>query len=424
MRNPIRVKGDSVKKTKRILSIVCLAAVLLSFTGTGAHAAGGISDITNDSIKQKKDQISKSKDEKKALQSNLSDAKAMKKELEGLRNDTAAYITKIDGQISEVQENIEDYKVKIEEKEQEIVEMTQELEQAIAVQDAQYEAMKARIRFMYERGDTFYLELMFESKSFGDLLTKANYIERLTTYDRNKLEEYKQVTEWTKLCKETLEAEKEVLDEAKASLEAEEASLQELMHDKEVQLTSYKQQIMSKEEDIAAYEAEIAARDQLIQQLETAITEEQKEIARKMGIALTYDGSKFTWPAPSYVAITSDFGYRTDPFTGRTSYHSGIDMASGSGTPILAAFDGIVAAAGSDWSMGNYIMINHGGGLYTVYMHSSKLLVKKDDVVKRGEKIALVGTTGRSTGNHLHFSVRLNGQYVSPWPYLKTGVKQ
>ncbi len=387
------------------------------------YADGGISSITNDSIKQKQDQIANSKNEKQQLQASLSNAKAMKKELEALRNDTAAYITKIDGQIADIQANIENYKLQIEAKVQEIEEMSRELDQAIAVQDAQYEAMKARIRFMYERGDTFYLELMFEAKSFGDLLTKANYIERLTTYDRNKLEEYKAITEWTKLCKETLEAEKEVLDEAEASLEAEEASLQEMMHDKEVQLASYKQQIMSKEEDIKAYEEEIAARDKLIQQLEVAITDEQKRIARERGILFEYDGSKFTWPAPSYVAITDDFGYRTDPFTGRTSYHSGIDMASAAGTPILAAFDGVVVAAASDWSMGNYVMINHGNGLYTVYMHSSKLLVKKDDIVKRGEKIALVGSTGRSTGNHLHFSVRLNGQYVSPWPYLKTGVK-
>lgn len=413
-----------MKKNKKFLALFCILCLLLSMRGNGVHAEGGLESITSESIEQKKNQIANSKNEKKDLQNNLSNAKAMKKELEILRNDTAAYITKIDGQIAEIQANIEDYKLKIEEKAQEIVQMSAELEEAIATQNAQYEAMKQRIRFMYERGDTFYLELMFEAKSFGDMLTKANYIERLTTYDRNKLEEYKQVTEWTKLCKETLEAEKEVLDEAEAALEAEEASLQEMLHDKEVQLASYKQQILSKEEDIQAYEAEIAARDKLIASLETEITEEQKRIWRERGFTMEYDGSKFVWPAPSYVAITDDFGYRTDPITHKTSYHNGIDMGAPGGSPILAAFDGVVVAAAKDWSMGNYIMINHGRGIYTVYMHASKLLVKKDDVVKRGDKIALVGTTGRSTGNHLHFSVRLNGQYVSPWPYLKTGVKQ
>ena len=411
-------------KNKKLLALFCVFCLLLSLRGSGVHAEGGLESITSESIEQKKNQIANSKDEKKALQSNLSNAKAMKQELESLRNDTAAYITKIDGQIAEIQANIEDYRQRITDKAREIVEMTAELDQAISVQNAQYEAMKQRIRFMYERGDTFYLELMFEAKSFGDMLTKANYIERLTTYDRHKLEEYKQVTEWTRLCKETLEAEKEVLDEAEAALEAEEASLQEMLHDKEVQLASYKQQILSKEEDIQAYEAEIAARDKLIASLETEITEEQKRIWRERGFTLEYDGSKFTWPAPSYVAITDDFGYRTDPITHRTSYHNGIDMGAPGGSPILAAFDGVVVAAAKDWSMGNYIMINHGKGIYTVYMHASKLLVQKDDVVKRGDKIALVGTTGRSTGNHLHFSVRLNGQYVSPWPYLKTGVKQ
>ncbi len=413
-----------VKKVKRILSLICIVAVLLSFTGTGVNAAGGISDITSDSIKEKQDKIKNSQQEKKDLQNNLSNAKSLKKELEGLRNDAQAYIVKIDGQIAEIQANIAEYQEKIAAKAQEIVEMTAELEQAIATQDAQYEAMKKRIRFMYEKGDTFYLEMMLEAKSFVDFLTKANYIERLSAYDRKKLDEYKATTEWTRLCKETLEAEKEVLDEAEAALESEEASLQELLDDKKTQLNSYKQQILAKEEDIEAYEKEIAARDALIKQLETDITEEQKRIARERGILFEYDGSKFTWPAPSYVAITDDFGLRIDPFTGRQAGHNGIDMGAPGGSPILAAFDGVVAAAANDWSMGNYIMINHGGGLYTVYMHASKLLVKKDDIVKRGEKIALVGTTGRSTGNHLHFSVRLNGKYVNPWPYLKTGVKQ
>ena len=143
-----------------------------------------------------------------------------------------------------------------------------------------------------------------------------------------------------------------------------------------------------------------------------------KAIAAANGIVLSYDGGKFTWPAPAYTRISDDFGYRTDPINGTTSYHSGIDMAAPSGSKILAAYDGVVVAADYNWSMGNYVMISHGDGLYTIYMHSSKLNCKKDDIVARGDVIAYVGTTGRSTGPHLHFGVRLNGSYVSPWPYL------
>ena len=99
-------------------------------------------------------------------------------------------------------------------------------------------------------------------------------------------------------------------------------------------------------------------------------------------------------------------------------FHNGLDMAAPGGSPILAAYNGKVVAADYSSSMGNYIMIDHGGGLYTIYMHASALYVSKGKEVSKGEKIAAVGSTGRSTGNHLHFGVRLNGQYVNPRNYL------
>ena len=100
-------------------------------------------------------------------------------------------------------------------------------------------------------------------------------------------------------------------------------------------------------------------------------------------------------------------------------FHNGVDFAASTGTPILAAYDGKVVGASYNSSMGNYVMIDHGDGLYTIYMHASKLYVSSGQMVSKGEKIAAVGSTGRSTGPHLHFGVRLNGAYVSPWNYLK-----
>ena len=407
-----------MKKFKRTLCVVCMVFVIACTSMPQSYAGTSISAITSDSIRDKQNQIKNSEQEMKNLEKNISNAKAMKKELEALKNDIAAYITKLDAQIADIEANIEEYKGLIADKEEEIVQITAELEEAIRVEEEQYAAMKMRIRFMYERGDTFYLELMLKAKSFGDLLTKANYIERLSAYDRQKLDEYKEIREWTALCKETLEAQKAVLDAAEAALEAEEASLKEMQAEKEAELASYKQQIASKESEIASYEQEMENREKLIAELEAAVIEEQKQIALQKGIVLAYDGGKFTWPAPSYIRVTDEFGWRTDPFTGKSSYHNGIDLGAPGGSKILAAYDGIVMAAAYDWSMGNYIMINHGDGLVTVYMHASKLLVKKDDVIVRGEQIGCVGTTGRSNGNHLHFSVRLNGTYVSPWPYF------
>ena len=107
------------------------------------------------------------------------------------------------------------------------------------------------------------------------------------------------------------------------------------------------------------------------------------------------------------------------PTLGVQKFHNGVDFAAASGTPILAAYSGNVVAASYNSSMGNYVMIDHGDGLYTIYMHASKLYVSSGQSVSKGDQIAAVGSTGRSTGPHLHFSVRLNGNYVSPWGYLK-----
>ena len=410
-----------MKKWKRFLC-VALSAMFVIFAlnpAADSHAGTSLSSITSDSIKEKQQQIKDAEALTKELKSNLTNAKEIKAQLESLKSDTAAYITKLDAELLAIQEKIDDTKAQIAEKEQEIAEITVELEEAIETEESQYEAMKKRIKFMYEKGDTFYLELMLNAQSFGDFLTKADYIEQLSAYDRKKLDEYTEIREWTELVKQTLEAEETALEELKASQEAEEASLEELLEEKETELANYQRDIATKEQQISNYTTNIEDQADLIEELEAAILAEQKAIAAKNGIVLTYDGGKFTWPAPSYVKITDDYGWRTHPITGKQSFHSGVDMAAPGGSPILAAYDGVVIAAGYNWSMGNYVMINHGSGLVTIYMHASKILCAVDDIVARGDKIALVGTTGSSTGNHLHFGVRLNGEYVSPWSYLK-----
>jgi murein DD-endopeptidase MepM/ murein hydrolase activator NlpD len=126
----------------------------------------------------------------------------------------------------------------------------------------------------------------------------------------------------------------------------------------------------------------------------------------------------FTWPCPSCNIVSSEYGYRVHPIYGTTKFHSGIDIAASYGATIVAAASGTVVSASYSSSMGNYVMISHGDGLYTVYMHCSKLCVSEGDEVSAGQKIAEVGSTGASTGPHLHFSVRSGGAYVSPWDYL------
>ena len=407
-----------MRKIRRVICLLLTAVILCTFTSSSVYAGTNLSGITSDNIKKMQNQIKEAENQQKQIKSSISSAKNLKAELEGLKKDTKAYITKVDAQIAEIEAKIEEYEGLITEKEAEIVAITAELEQAIATEKAQYEAMKKRIKFMYEQGDYFYVEIMFSATTFGDFLTRADYVEKLSAYDRQKLNEYVEIREYTEMVKATLEAEKVLLDEAKAAKESEQQALEEIRKDKEKELVAYEQKIEYTSRQITDYEADLAEEKRVIEALEASVLAEQKAIAARQGVVMTYDGGKFTWPAPSYIRVTDEFGWRTDPINGSRSYHSGIDLGSAAGSSILAAYDGVVVSAAYDWSMGNYVMINHGDGLFTIYMHCSKLLVKVDDVVARGEKIALVGSTGRSTGPHLHFGVRLNGTYVSPWPYF------
>lgn len=406
-----------MKRWKRFL---CVALGFALIFGTALRYPDTVfaSELTNDSIKQKEAEISKAKEEKKALQSGLTNVKELKKQLEASKADLASYVAELDGNLSDIQKKIDELKALIETKEQEITEKEAELETALAIQQAQYEAMKSRIKFMYEKGDSLAMEVFFDSESFGEMLNKADYIEMLSGYDRKKLDEYVEYADYVALCKESLEEEKEVLDEAKAAQEEEEASLNELIATKEQEIYQVSSDIQNKEAAIKEYEADIAAQNETISALEKAVAEERARLAAEQG--RKYDGGVFTWPAPSYTRISDDYGNRMHPILGIQKFHNGIDMAAPGGTPILAAYDGKVVAADYSSSMGNYVMIDHGDSLYTIYMHASALYVSKGQEVSKGAKIAAVGTTGRSTGNHLHFSVRLNGSYVNPWSYLRS----
>ena len=396
---------------KKTVCILLSAAVIFTFTDSEPAYA-----VTNESIRQKEAEIDKAKEEVKNLKSNLTDVEALKAELEKSKSDLAAYVTQLDNELSGIQAKIEQYNTLITEKEQQIADTTDELNEAIKQQEEQYAAMKKRIKFMYERGDTFYLEMLFSASGLSDMVNKADYIEALSQYDRNKLDEYVEIIEMVQLCKDELEAEKEVLDEAKLAVEAEETNVSSLIQEKEAQIYAVSADISSKEAAIKEYEAMIAQENEEIAALEKAVAEEKARLEAEN--ARKYNGGMFAWPCPSFTRISDEYGNRIHPILGVQQFHNGLDMAAPGGSAILAAYDGDVVAAAYSSSMGNYIMIDHGSGLYTIYMHCSALYVSKGQAVTKGQNIAAVGSTGRSTGNHLHFSVRLNGNYVSPWNYL------
>ena len=405
-----------VKKNRR-LSVLALVLILCIFTDYSLTAYADTKDIESN-IKAKQAEIAEAEKEKKQIQSNITNAKAIVSGLEATKKDLEAYVTELDGNLMDVEAKIAELKELISEKETEIEEATADLEEAEQIQQTQYENMKKRIKFIYEKGDTFYLDLIFTASSYADMLNKADYAEKMSEYDANKLEEFKQTCEYVAACKADLESDKELLDMAKAKQDEEQENLNALIEAKTGEINATAIDINNKEAAIKQLEADAAARDAEIRQLEQLVAEEKRRLAEESGVKLTYDGGMFKWPAPSYTKISDDYGNRIHPILGVQQFHNGVDMAAPGGSPILAAYDGEVVAASYNASMGNYVMIDHGDSLYTIYMHASALYVSKGDLVSKGQKIAAVGTTGRSTGNHLHFSVRKNGSYVSPWNYL------
>lgn len=404
-------------KKKRIFICAVLCMVVAVSLRMEAFATS-MSSVTSDSIKEKEAQISQAEKEKEALQNNLSDLQQIKKELEAQKKNLKNYVAQLDENLTKIEENIADLKARISAKETEIVQTQEELEAALEKEENQKESMIARIKLMYEQKDTYMTELLYRAKGFGDFLNRADFMERVMTYDKAQWNQFKENRQLIELCKQELELEKQLLDQAKANVEIEQDNLEQLITQKQQDIISYETDIDNKEQAIREYEEEIAAQNAEIEALEAAIAEEKRKIIANSGAVLSYDGGIFKFPLASYTRISDDYGMRIHPTLGVEQFHNGVDFASPKGTAIYAAYDGIVVAATYSATMGNYVMIDHGSGLYTIYMHASALYVKKDDVVVRGDTIAAVGSTGRSTGNHLHFSVRKDGAYVSPWNYL------
>ncbi|MGN1159634.1 MAG: murein hydrolase activator EnvC family protein [Lachnospiraceae bacterium] len=403
---------------KKIVRVTALFLMVCMMPQEPLEIRADNNNLTNSYIQQKEDQIAQIQREQEQLEQGITDSKAILNRLQGQQNDLADYVEQMDAALLDIESNIIDLNDRIEIKEQEIEDVKIELAQAQQLAQEQYEAMKVRIKFMYEEGNSYYLELLFSANGFADMLNKADYIEAISEYDRQKLEEYILNEQLIAACQEELESQEALLQAEKDALLEEQTAKQELVAAAEVDIAQMQQGIDETQETIEQLNAELAAQTATIQALEAQIEAEKKRLAELNKPAVTYDGGAFIWPCPSSKNITSPFGTRKHPILGIERFHNGIDIGAKSGAPILAAYNGTVVSASYTSAMGNYIMIDHGDGLYTIYMHCSALYVSQGQYVSRGDTIAAVGSTGLSTGPHLHFTVRRNGEYVNPLDYV------
>lgn len=432
------------REKKRWTHVTFLAvgmAVLIAFSGIGSASATGLSEAQQ---------------EKENLEKELEEAQKMIDGLNDSKEDMEEAVKELDAKLQSISKQISELENQLKEK-QEAVDSTEE-ELAAAEEDRkrQYEDMKLRIQFMYENQNTSMLEKLLSAGSIAEFLNAAEYISQISQYDRNMLVKYEETVENIATMEETLKNEISELEAMKQKVEEEQKAVAALVQEKEAKIAQTEGKIVDAEQVAAAYEAEIQAQEEIIAQIQAAEEErrrqEQEEREREQeqndrendgdnsnsdsnsdntggennGNSDTSDntdtnqntGTSFTWPCPSSTRVTSDYGPRESPTAGASTYHRGIDIGAAYGADIVAAADGTVVFAGYSNSAGNYVTVSHGGGLYTVYMHCSSLVVSKGQTVSRGQVIAKVGSTGISTGNHLHFGVSLNGSYVNPWNYL------
>ncbi len=403
--------------TKRWLGFL-LALMMLVITPCSVMA--DTKESLDQQIREDSAALDNAQSEKEKLQDNLEAAQELKKALQVTKNELTDHMVELDNEMSQVSMKLFEVEELLKMKEVEHRETEERLVVAKDNIEKQYEDMKIRIQFMYEHGSMSFLEILLSSSSFSEMLNKAEYIEQVSAYDRQMLNQY----EVTKVKVEELEKElsdqKQILETVRADVQKQQDEMKGLIDEKKEEISEYETDIANKEKAIKEYEDMIAEQDGIIGALEVAVASAKKK-QQQMGVSnnsASYGGGTFCWPAPSYTRISDDYGWRTHPTLGVQQFHNGVDMASPSGSPILAAADGVVVAASYNATMGNYVMIDHGGGLFTIYMHASALFVSSGNIVSAGDEIAAVGSTGRSTGPHLHFGVRLNGSYVSPWNYL------
>ena len=368
--------------------------------------------------------ITNAQNKKKDLEKEKKKTESMISELSKLKSDIGAYVKKLDEDIDSVAAEILKLGEEITQKEDEISIKEQEIEEIQKKSDKQYDDMKLRIKYMYERSDTTFLDMLMNSKSLPELLNRTEYIEKISHYDRTQLDEYEKTQQELNEKKEELENAADELKTSKEIAEDKKAGIEKLQADKKTEMQKYESQIGVAEVQLEEYEREIKKQEDTIKAIEAEIKRKEEE-ARKAAEAAgkTYQtvdlgNIHFIWPCPASSRITSYFGSREQPVKGASTNHQGIDIGVASGSAIKAAADGEVTIATYSPSAGNYVMISHGGSVSTVYMHSSQLLVSTGQKVKQGETIAKSGSTGYSTGPHLHFGIRSNGSYVNPLQYV------
>lgn len=389
-----------MKKRYRKTAALLLAGLL----SMGSVLQAGATDTQIDAAQKEKEQLEQ-----------------QKQAAEQEKNALSEQLNSIIAQMQETNAKVDQKAVEIEQAENDLI-------NAKIDENNQYESMKKRIRFMYENGGGELLEILFTSDSMAELLNKAEYISKITEYDRNMLVEFQKIVTEVQEKEAALKAEYEELGALQAQLGEQQTQVQTLLDSKGIEIANLESAIGAKASELQALIEKAKAEEEARKQAELAQQQQQKPSGGNSSSGNNSSGGSYVPPGDNVISgngtfahpcpsgyLTSGFGYRDFD----NSFHKGVDFGTGgAAVPTYAAADGRVLIAGWSNSAGNWVVIQHSGGLVTKYMHHSALSVSSGQYVSKGQQLGLTGNTGNSAGVHLHFQVELNGRPVDPFNYL------
>lgn len=403
--------------SKKKFLALCLAALMAVPTGALAKSSKSLT-IEKNKKKQEQMQIkNKINKEKSNISNTENEKKSVSTDIENLDAKiqvTSAKISTLESEIVRLNKDIAENQEKLEEAQVNLSENT--------------DALRMRLREMYKRGNVNYLEVILNSKDIEELLRNNEIISSIARADRELIEFIQEQIDTIKETEERLQIDKAKVSASKAAVENERQSYQAAVDAKnnymkvlESNLDLYKAEFEKAQSNWDALDSEIAR----LQKEITAQKKAEEAAARRAtrvhsNITVSSgprNGQSYTWPLPGHYSISSPFGYRVHPILGYSRLHSGVDIPAPSGTPIVAAKSGTVIMSQLMSGYGNVVMVDHGDTV-TVYAHCSALNVGVGESVKAGDVVAFVGSTGLSTGAHLHFEVRVNGSPVNPLGYV------
>ena len=356
------------------------------------------------------DELTDLQSKQETLQNQIQDATGNLEDVQSDINENLQQVQNLDERINESTTKIEELNTKITELKTSISEIEGKLTEAQENYENQKKILEARLIAMYEAGETQYLDVFLQSRNMSESLSNYFLITEIASYDMDLLEEMENKKRVIDTAMEKLQKNKEELDTALQT----QLKTSKILENTKTLRENYVAKLSEEEKKIQAqiddYTTQVNALNTEILQLAL------------QGIDTQYIGGVLAWPVPGYTRISSNYGMRYHPILHVNKLHTGVDIAAPMGANFVAANDGIVTKAGYNGAYGNMVIIDHGGGISTLYAHGSEILVQVGQTVKRNDPILKVGSTGYSTGPHAHFEVRINGVVTNPIEYITNGV--